>query len=250
MRGAQIQTFKNSIQLFKTKNIMKILLLILLIPMIIEGQTYIYHRQDKISIKYIETNTNITKKNGNNHHSIFLKETNKKECLSYEKCNQNKNIDDMDSSNDSSKDKSKYYLISKINVYIGYNNSQEWGYYYFPYRKQKYFFNINYQFYTSNSPTFDTFTFGLLNELGINTVQVYYKAGLLFNLSSNFYLNTNLGLFYTWSLGGGVLNDIILGMQFEIKNEIFLRIEFGINNIFDFGLPSSPFFKTGLGFQL
>ncbi|MDP2303802.1 MAG: hypothetical protein Q8N03_15405 [Ignavibacteria bacterium] len=149
-----------------------------------------------------------------------------------------------------SKSNVNYYLSTKINIYVGYNGSEEWGLYYFPNKKYKHFLNLNYQFFTSFSPQVDTASYGLLNELGINTLQIYYKVGLIYHLNSNFYLNAKLGLGYTFLLGGSVLNDILIGVKFELKDKVFLQIESGINNLINIGVPSNPFLKMGIGFNL
>lgn len=158
------------------------------------------------------------------------------------------NLKNSDTINE--KDSEKYFLTTKINLFIGYNGSEEWGLYYFPFRKYKYFINLNYQFFTTFSPKIDISTYGLLNEIGVNLAQLYYKIGIVYYLNSNFYLNANLGLSYTLFLGGSVLNDLLFGARCKIKNNIFLQMEGGINNLISIGTPFNTFLKIGIGHNL
>ena len=146
--------------------------------------------------------------------------------------------------------KENYYLTTKVNLYVGYNDSKEWRLSYFPYKRYNYFLNLNYQIYTSFSPVIDKATYGLLNEFGINTAQIYYKLGLIYYFNSSFYLNGNIGLGYTHFLGGTILNDMLIGAKFKIRENIFLQIEGGANNIISTGLPFNLFLKIGFGFDL
>lgn len=148
------------------------------------------------------------------------------------------------------KNNDDYYLTTKINLYVGYNDSEEWRLSYFPYKRYNYFLNLNYQIYTSFSPVIDKATYGLLNEFGINTAQIYYKLGLIYYFNSSFYLNGNIGLGFTRFLGGTIVNDMIIGAKFKIKKNIFLQIEGGANNIIYTGLPFNLFLKVGIGFDL
>ncbi len=70
------------------------------------------------------------------------------------------------------KDSVHYYSNSKINLYVGYNSSVDYSLSYFPYKKYKYFVNLNYQYFTSFSHTKEEADFGLVNEFGINSFQV------------------------------------------------------------------------------
>ena len=148
------------------------------------------------------------------------------------------------------KDSVHYYSNSKINLYVGYNSSVDYSLSYFPYKKYKYFVNLNYQYFTSFSHTKEEADFGLVNEFGINSFQVYYKIGLIYFLRRNIYIGTNLGLGFTFPIRGNILNDILMGIRFEIKNDIYIQTEGGVNNLIKlFGNDVNPFIKIGIGFN-
>jgi len=148
------------------------------------------------------------------------------------------------------KDIESHYSNSKINLYLGYNSSVDYSLSYFPYKKYKYFININYQYFTLFSTTSEEADFGLLNEFGLNSFQLYYKIGLVYLLRRNIYIGANLGLGYTFPLRGNLLNDILMGIRFEIKNDIYIQTEGGVNNLIKlFGNDINPFIKIGIGFN-
>ncbi len=47
-----------------------------------------------------------------------------------------------------------------------------------------------------------------------------------------------------------LLNDILFGARYEIKNNIYLQMEGGINNLISFGTPFNTFLKMGIGLNL